>query len=86
GPRVALSAAAVRGAVRAHVGGTDARWVRSVRFYVNGRSAAADGKAPFQTLLRRSLVGRRATATVRAQVTTTDGRSVTLTRNVRIAR
>ncbi|MDQ3894407.1 MAG: hypothetical protein M3292_07050, partial [Actinomycetota bacterium] len=60
--------------------------VASVRFYVNGRAATGDAKVPFQTLLARSRLGRRALATVRAHVVTTDGRSVTLTRNVRVRR
>jgi hypothetical protein len=76
----------VRGGVRAKVAGADAGWVASVRFYVNGRGATSDAKAPFRALLTRSRLGRRALATVRAHVVTTDGRSVTLARNVRVRR
>ncbi len=66
--------------VRARIGGEDASWIASTRFYVNGKPVAARSRAPFGAILPRSLV--RSGATIRAHVRTTDGRSVTITRKV----
>jgi N-acetylglucosamine-6-sulfatase len=68
GPRLSL-----RGCRRAAVRGADVRWVTGVRFWRQGRAVKTDTKRPFKAKLARR-------GTIRAQVVTRDGRSVTLTR------
>jgi hypothetical protein len=81
-PRLALRPAALPGgSVRARVTGADLRWVESTRFYVGGRQVAADAKAPYDVLLPATLF-TGTTSTVRANVRTSDGRSVTFTKMV----
>ena len=80
-PRVRLRLAAVGRSVRADVAGADARWVSATSFYVAGRRVAADNRAPFAATLPQTLF-QSPTATVRVRVRTTDGRGVTMTRQI----
>ncbi len=80
-PRVQLRLAAAGRSVRANVAGADARWVSATRFYVDGRRVAADNRAPFAATLPSTLF-QSPTATVRVRVRTTDGRGVTMTRQI----
>jgi hypothetical protein len=81
-PRLALRLAALPGgSVRAGVTGADSPWVEGTRFYVGGKRVAADARAPYDVRLSPT-VFTGTTVTVRANVRTTDGRSVTFTRKV----
>ena len=81
-PRVSLRLAALAGrSVRAGVSGADTPWVDVAQFYVDGKRVAKDFRAPFDVTLPASLFSSRA-ATIRAHVTTTDGRGVTKTSKV----
>jgi hypothetical protein len=71
------------GRVRAEVRGTDRRSVETVRFHVQGRRAATDGRSPFRASLRLGRVARGDFATIRARATVRYDRLLTLDRRVR---
>jgi hypothetical protein len=81
-PRLALRLAALPGGrVRADVTGADLAWVSNARFYVRGTRVAANSRAPFGRALRSGLF-TSPVSTVRVNVRTSDGRSVTFTKRV----
>jgi arylsulfatase A-like enzyme len=81
-PRLALRLAALPGGtVRAAITGHDSPWIEGTRFYVGGRQVAADARAPYGVSLPPALF-TAASVTVRVNVRTTDGRSVTFTKQV----
>jgi N-acetylglucosamine-6-sulfatase len=94
GPRVQLSLAPVDkpsgrcslARVRASVSGTDSRWVKSVRFFTNGRLRSLTRTAPFSASLgsRQAHGGGKSLERVRARIRFVDGRKLDLIRPVRL--
>jgi N-acetylglucosamine-6-sulfatase len=81
-PRLALRLAALPGgSVRAEVTGRDSTWVEGTRYFVGGKQVASDARAPYRVSLPPALF-TGTTITVRANVRTTDGRSVTFTKKL----
>ncbi len=90
GPRLRLEVTAsngrtrvtcVRSAVRAFVDGRDLPVAGEVRFYLDSTLLVLDEKPPFRLMLPRSAV--EGGAKLRARVSLSDGRRVTLGRNLR---
>ena len=72
--------------LRLAVYGRERRLVERTGYYVNARRVASTRRPPFGVEVKRNLLPARRTVTVRARITTIDGRVITRDRSLRTCR